>query len=61
MRIHSGIYGTELVQLPDEMDDICMNGKFYVYEPSDLRVFRIPGPFYCISTPNLDGFHECWN
>ena len=61
VKIHSGIYGTELVQLPDEMDDISMNRKFSVYEPSDCRVFRIHRPFYCISTPNLDRFHECWN
>ena len=38
----SGIYATGLVKLTDKMDEICINGKFSVQEPSEWRVFCIP-------------------
>ena len=38
----SGMYATGLVKLTDKMDEICINGKFSVQEPSEWRVFCIP-------------------
>ena len=38
----SGIYATGLVKLTDNMDEICINGKFSVQGPSEWRVFCIP-------------------
>ena len=35
----SGIYVTGLVKLTDKMDEICINGKLSVQEPSERRVF----------------------
>ena len=35
----SGIYATGLVKLTDKMDEICINGKFSVQEPSEWRGF----------------------
>ena len=46
----SGIYATGLVKLTDKMDEICIDGKFSVQEPSEWRVF-------CIQLLQLD---LCW-
>ena len=35
----SGIYATGLVKLTDKMDEICINGKLSVQEPSEWRVY----------------------
>ena len=39
MKTLFSIYATELVKLTDRMDEICINGKFSVQEPSEWRVF----------------------
>ena len=35
----SGIYATGPVKFTDKMDEICINGRFSVQEPSEWRVF----------------------
>ena len=35
----SSIYATVRMKLIDNMDEICINGKFSVQEPSEWRVF----------------------
>ena len=35
----SVIYATGLVKLTDKMDEICIDGKFSVQEPSEWKVF----------------------
>ena len=34
-KILSGIYATGMVKLADKMDEICINGKLSVQEPSE--------------------------
>ena len=37
-----GIYATGLVKFKDKIDEICINGKFSIEEPSECRFFCIP-------------------
>ena len=51
-----------LVKVTDKMDEICINGKFSVQEPSEWRVFCIPVSKFTVCQPrNLDRFQQFWN
>ena len=61
-KILSGIYATGLVKLTDKMDEICINGKFEVQEPSEWRYFCIPVSNFTVSQPRIyTWFQQCWN
>ena len=49
----SGIYATGLVKLADKMDEICINGKLSIQEPSEWRVFCIPVSSFTILQPRI--------
>ena len=42
-----------LVKLTDKMDEICINGKFSVQEPSEWRVFCIPVSNFTVFQPRI--------
>ena len=42
-----------LVILTDKMDEICINGKFSVQEPSEWRVFCIPVSKFTVFQPRI--------
>ena len=42
-----------LVKLTDKMDEICINGKFLVQEPSEWRVFCIPVSKFTVFHPRI--------
>ena len=42
-----------LVKMTDKMDEICINGKFSVQEPSEWRVFCIPVSNFTVFQPRI--------
>ena len=42
-----------LVKLKDKMDEICINGKFSVQEPSEWRAFGIPVSNFTVFQPRI--------